>query len=148
PDHLDRGGMMVEQPHEIVWRLPTAGFAARCIQLVADLGVADRIEDSPVPVTDLAAFCAVDADALDRVLRLLATHGVFTNQDSGYQHTLSSRLLCTDHPMSMRAFSQMMGLPLIWGSLTELGHSVRNGSPALETLEPKGIWAYLQARPQ
>lgn len=138
---------MAEQPHEIVWRLSTAGFAARCLQVVAELGVADRIGDSPVPVTDLADSCAVEANALDRVLRLLAAHGVFERQDGGYRHTYSSRLLRTDHPRSMRAFSQMMGLPLIWGSLTELEHSVRNGSPGLETLEPNGIWTYLQARP-
>ncbi len=77
-----------EQPHEIVWRLSTAGSGARCIHIVADLGVADRIGDSPVPVTDLAASCAVNADALDRVLRLLAAHGVFKNQQDGYGHTL------------------------------------------------------------
>jgi hypothetical protein len=114
---------------------------------LADLGVADRIADGPVPVTDLADSCAVKADALDRVLRLLAAHGVFQKLDGGYGHTVSSRLLRTDHSMSMRAFSQMMGLPLIWESLTELEHSVRNGSPGLETLEPKGVWAYLQAHP-
>lgn len=139
---------MAEQPHETVWRLSTAGVAARCLHLVADLGVADRIADGPVPVTDLADSCAVKADALDRVLRLLAAHGVFQKLDGGYGHTVSSRLLRTDHPMSMRAFSQMMGLPLIWDSLTELEHSVRNGSPSLETLEPKGVWAYLQAHPR
>ncbi|MDT7597511.1 MAG: hypothetical protein QOJ06_3057 [Pseudonocardiales bacterium] len=138
---------MTEQQHEIVWRLSTAGFAARCIQLVADLGVADRIGDSAVPITDLAASCEVNADALNRVLRLLAAHGVFENRDGGYGHTPPSRLLRADHPRSMRAFSQMMGLPVIWGSLTELEHSVRNGRPGLETLEPKGIWAYLQAHP-
>ena len=89
---------MTEQLHEIIWRLSTAGFAARCIQIVADLGVADRIGDSPVPVTDLAASCKVNADALDRVLRLLAAHGVFENHDGGYGHTPPSRLLCADHP--------------------------------------------------
>ena len=47
----------------------------------------------------------------------------------------------------MRAFARMMGLPLIWGSLTELERSVRTGRPGLEVLEPKGIWAYLQDRP-
>lgn len=65
---------MAEQPHEIVWRLSTAGFATRCIHLVADLGVADRIGDSPVPVTDLADSCAVNADALEARLDT-AKHG-------------------------------------------------------------------------
>ena len=85
---------MAEQPHETVWRLSTAGFVARCLHLV----------------TDLAAFCSVQADALDRVVRLLAAHGVFEKQDGGYRHTPSSRLLRTDNPRSMRVFSQRPGL--------------------------------------
>lgn len=135
------------QPHEAVWALSTAGFAARALHVVAELGVADRIDDAPVPAAALAAACDVDADALDRVLSLLAAHDVFERHPDGYRHTPSSRLLRDDHPMSMRPFAQMMGLPLIWGSLTELRQSVQTGRPGLETLEPKGIWAYLQDRP-
>ena len=135
------------QPHEIVWALSTAGFAARCLHVVSELGVADRIGDEPVPVKELAASCGVDSRALDRVLRLLTTQGVFDRQDGGYGHAPSSLLLRDGHPMSMRAFGQMMGLPLIWGSLQELRHAVETGKPAMEKLEPKGAWAYLQDRP-
>jgi C-methyltransferase len=138
---------MSRQPHEIVWALSNAEFAARCLHVVADLGVADLIEDEPVSVDVLAEACEVDADALERVLRLLTSHGVFDRRPDGYGHTPSSRLLRDDHPMSMRPFAQMMGLPLVRGSVTELGQSVRTGRPGLETLEPKGIWAYLQEHP-
>jgi hypothetical protein len=54
-------------------------------------------------VNDLASSCSVDPDALDRVLRLLAAHGIFERQADAYLHTPSSRLLCSDHPMSMLA---------------------------------------------
>ena len=77
----------------------------------------------------------------------MTTQGVFDRQDGGYGHTPSSRLLRDDQPMSMRAFGQMMGLPLIWGSLQELRHAVETGKPATEQLDPKGAWAYLQDRP-
>ena len=66
---------MTQQPHELVWTLTTAGFAARCVHVVADLGVADRIDDSSVPAPELASACGVDADALGRVMSLLAAHG-------------------------------------------------------------------------
>jgi hypothetical protein len=36
---------------------------------------------------------------------------------------------------------------LIWGSLQELRHAVETGKPAMERLEPRGAWAYLQDRP-
>jgi len=134
-------------PHEVVWALSTAGFVARCLQVVAELGVADRISDGPVSVNELAASCDVDPSALDRVLRLLSTHGVFDRQDGGYGHTVVSRLLREDHPTSMRAFARMMGLDGIWGSLQQLRYSVETGKPGMEKLEPKGAWAYLQDRP-
>src|SRR4051794_23664983 len=51
------GDMAQPQPHEAVWALATAAFAARCLHVVADLGVADHIDDHAVPVSDLAARC-------------------------------------------------------------------------------------------
>jgi len=138
---------VTQQPHELVWTPATAGFAARCIHVAADLGVADRIGDDPVVTGDLAAAVGADAGALDRVLGLLAAHGIFEYRDGGYRHTPASRMLCSDHPMSMRSFVQMIGSPMTWGSLSELEHSVRTGEPGLEVIEPKGLWAYFGAHP-
>jgi hypothetical protein len=143
-----RGISMGQQPHEIVATLATAGYAARCIHVVADLGVADIIGEEAVPAAELATSCGVDAGALERVLRLLAAHGVFERRDGGFGHTPASRLLHSGHPRSMRAYARMMGLPLAWGSLTALAHSVRTGAPGLEVVEPKGLWAYLQNHPE
>ncbi len=97
-------------------------------------------------ISELAASCGADRDALDRVLRLLASHGIFERGPDGYGHTPSSWLLRSDHPMTMRPFARMMGLPFVWGSLTELKHAVHTGKPAVEVLEAKGLWAYLQDR--
>lgn len=138
---------MTPQPHELVWSLATAGFAARCVHVIADLGVADRIDDSPASADELASACGVDADALGRIMNLLAAHGIFDHRDGTFGHTAASRLLRSDHPMSMRPFLQMMGLPIIWGSITELGHAVRTGRPSLEVLESQGFWAHLQGHP-
>jgi C-methyltransferase len=128
-------------------RSPLLVFAARCLHVISDLGVADRIGDQPMTISELASSCGADPDALDRVLRLLAAHGIFEGQHGSYSHTPSSRLLRSDDPMTMRPFAQMMGLPLLWGSLTEFKHSVQTGKPAAEILEPEGAWAYLQDRP-
>jgi C-methyltransferase len=135
-------------PHEIIWALATAGFAARCLHVVSDLGVADLVADQPVAIGELASSSGADPDALDRVLRLLAAHGIFERKDGSYVHTPPSRMLRSDQPMTMRPFAQMMGLPFAWGSLTEFKHSVLTGKPAVEILEPHGAWAYLQSRPE
>ena len=135
------------EPHELIFSLTNAGVAARCLHVAAELGVADHIDERPVPTRELALRCQVDPDGLDRVLRLLSAHGVFSPVSGGYQHSTASRLLRSDHPMSMRAFPEMMGLPVVLRSFDELAHSVRTGRPAIELSDPDGLWGYLTGAP-
>lgn len=141
-------------PHELVWSITTSCAPARAIHIAAELGIADHIGGDPVPVGELAGRCGVDAGALDRVLRLLASIGIFeraadadSHGDGGYRHSEASRLLRDDHPMSMRAFARMIGLPVMWDSFGALGSSLRTGSPAIDQIAPGGLWAYLQRHP-
>jgi hypothetical protein len=115
--------------------------------VVAELGVADQLGDEPLTAATLAARCKVDPGALERVLQLLAAAGVFQRDGDRFGHTPASRLLRSDEPMSMRAFPRMMGLSILFQTLGNLEHSVRTGAPAVETVEPAGIWAYFQDRP-
>jgi C-methyltransferase len=139
--------MLQQEPHELLWTLTNAGIAARCLQVVADLGVADVIGEEPVHVDVLGRACGVNAGALNRVLRLLVDHGVFAAVGGGYRHTAASELLRSDQPMSMRAFPQMMGTPVFQNLFARLDYSLRTGSPAIDTVEPKGFWAYYDTRP-
>jgi hypothetical protein len=132
---------------ELVWRLANGEVAARCLQVVAELGVADRIEEAPVSVAALASSCTVDVDALDRILRLLAVHGVFERDADGYVHTPASRLLRSDSAGSMRPYARLRGMPLLRRSLSGLDRSVRTGRPALDAVESRGLWAYLHEHP-
>jgi O-methyltransferase domain len=135
------------QPDEIIWTLTTAVVASRCLHVIAALGVADEIGDEPVSTPELASRCGADADALGRMLRLVAAHGVFECDGAGFRHTPASRLLRSDHPRSMRALAAMMGLPVFAATFDRLEHSARTGSPAIDAVEPKGLWAYLQDHP-
>jgi C-methyltransferase len=139
--------MVPSRPHEIIWALTNAFVASRCLHVIAALGVADEIGDDPVSTPELASRCGANADALGRMLRLMATHGIFEGDDGGFRHTPASRLLCSDHPMSMRALAAMMGLPVFAATFARLEHSARTGSPAVDTVEPEGVWAYLQDHP-
>ena len=139
--------MSEEKLAEMLLELSMAGIPARCVQLVSELGVADCIGDEPLQISAVADQLGVNGDALDRVLRLLAGHGIFKRDGGTYAHTPASRLLREDHPMSVRAFVRLAGQPGFWGSLTNLEYSVRTGSPAITTVDPRGLWAYLQDHP-
>jgi C-methyltransferase len=135
---------MEYQPHETIWALATATVASRTLHVLAELGVADHIDGAPVPAKELAAKCGANEGALDRALMLLAAHGVFNRVGDAYAHTDASRLLRSDHPMSMRAFPRMMGMASFNASLGLLEHSVRTGEPAFDLVDPDGVFAHLQ----
>jgi O-methyltransferase len=120
----------------------------RCLHVVADLGVADALDETPRTAADLAASVGAHPEALGRVLRLLAAYGIFETQGEMFRHSPASRLLRTDHPQSMRAFAQMFGLPIFWATYEALEHSVRTGLPAASKVFPEGFWAYLAQHPE
>ncbi len=139
---------MAQQPHETIWSLTTATVASRTLHVVAELGVADHLDESPRTAKDLALACGADPGALDRALLLLVAHGIFERTGEGFAHNETSRLLRSDHPMSMRAFARMIGMPSITASFAQLEHSVRTGRPAFELVEPDGVFAHLQRHPE
>ena len=96
-------------PIQTLLEMAGAFAIPRCLHVVADLGVADALGESPRTAADLAASVQADADALGRVLRLLAAHGVFGSRGEAFAHTPASLLLRTDHPQSLRAFARMFG---------------------------------------
>jgi hypothetical protein len=64
--------MVLRQPDEIIWTLTYGVVASRCLHVIAALGVADQIGNDPVSTPELASRCGADADALERILRLMA----------------------------------------------------------------------------
>lgn len=119
-------------PIPFVRDLINSHVLARCLHVVAELGVADALQDVPATAAQLASRTGANADALHRILRLLAGHGVFACGPDGYSHTDASRLLRSDHPQSLRSFGRMLGMPVVWNGFTELGAVARSGVPALD----------------
>src|ERR1700730_18563608 len=135
-------------PVQTVLDLAGAYALPRCLHVVADLGVADVLDDTPRTAVDLAEAVKADPDALGRVLRLLAAHGIFAVQGAAFTHTPASRLLRTDHPHSMRAFARMFGLRAFWDTQGALLHSVRTGRVAAREVLPNGFYGYLAGDPE
>lgn len=127
-----------QAPAEIVWNLVNAHAQARCMHMVAEFGVADALGEAPTAAAELADRTGMDADALDRILRLLAAHDVFAIAAGGYVHTPASELLRSTHPQSMRAFARMIGLPAIWSGFTEFRDVAVTGKPASDCAPARG----------
>jgi SAM-dependent methyltransferase len=86
--------MTAIEPEVRIWELLRGGLATRAVAIAADLGVAAELDGGPRPVTELAAATGADADTLHRLLRALASEGVFAEEEPGvFGNTAASELL-------------------------------------------------------
>ena len=89
-------------PATTILQVAAGAVLPRCLHVVANLGVADAIDDIPLSADMIAAATGTHPEALARALRLLAANGVFEYRDGLFAHSPASRLLRSDHPQSMR----------------------------------------------
>jgi hypothetical protein len=135
-------------PAQTILDLTRAYWASRCLHVVAQLGVADALDEEPRTADELAAKIALDAGALHRVLRVLVSRGIFTLSGGRFSHNDASRLLRTGTPGSLRAAPRTFGLPLWWNCYGALEHSLRSGRPAPETVTGLALFDHLGAHPE
>lgn len=129
-------------------QLTNAFWTSRCLHVVAETGVADHLNEKSESTDSLAQLTGTHPEALYRVLRLLASQGIFAWKDGAWVHTEASRLLRGDHPASMRDYIRMIGMPVLWHAWEELEYSVRTGKTAFQKIHPAGIFAYFSEHPE
>lgn len=123
-------------------------MVGHCLVSVARFKVADALDDTPRTVAELAGATGANPEALRRMLRLLAAHGVFAASEDRFAHTGASRLLRADHPHSLRDFVAAFGTSRVAELLGYFDHSLQTGLPAAHKLNPGGYFASLQSDPE
>src|SRR5262245_33852617 len=96
---------MQEMPAPFVlYRLITGFYVSQAIYAMARLGIADFLRDGPLESEELAQRSKTQGQSLKRVLRLLVTAGLFTEDNQGrFALTPIGDHLRTGVPGSMRA---------------------------------------------
>ncbi len=136
------------QAFDLVQQLAASHYLVRSLHVVAELGVADAVDDGGTSVAEVAASVGADPDALARVLRLLESRGIFSLRADSVTHTAASQFLRSDHPASLHAFARMFGQSIQWDTAGDLLHAVTTGEAAATKVFPDGgAWGYLAAHP-
>lgn len=121
-------------PQDQLAGIITGYWASQMLYVAARLGIADLLAGGPRSSGDLARATGTHAPSLYRLLRGLASLGVFSEGEGGrFSLTPPAELLRSDVPGSQRATVLMMVGQFYdaWGGLAE---SVRTGTPAFEAL--------------
>ncbi len=105
PDDQTPGG---SPPQVALLQMMTGYWVSQALYVAAKLGVADLLADGPRSVEDLAKATLTDPPSLRRVLRALASAGVFTEAGPGvFALTPLAGLLRTGTADSMNALAIM-----------------------------------------
>jgi hypothetical protein len=120
----------------------------QAIHVAAKLGIADIVATAPGTAEELAAATKTDAPSLQRLLRFLASVGVFSEDAAGkYQQTPLSDTLRTDHPQSVRGVAIAFGSEFLWRAFGDLSATIATGQPAFNHVFGTSLFEYLAAHP-
>lgn len=135
-------------PSQQLMRLMIGGWMTQAAYVAAELGVADLLTKGPRTAEELAEQTETHADSLYRVLRALASIGLFCEDAEGrFSLTPLADCLRSDSPESLRSFARMSGAELYqsWGKLL---YSVQTGEQGFRKQFGVPFFEYMTAHPE
>jgi SAM-dependent methyltransferase len=129
-------------------RLTIGGWMTQAISVAAELGIADLLIDGPRTADELAKLAHAHGGSLYRVLRALASVGIFS-EDAERRFSLTPMAEClrSDAPASLRSFAIMSGAEFYqsWGHLL---HSTQTGEPGFQKRYGAPFFQYMTEHPE
>jgi O-methyltransferase domain len=137
-----------QQINEELSRIMHGAALSRAVCAIAELGVADLVQPGqPQPVEHIATASRTHEPSLYRILRYLASHGLFRETENRhFDHTPLSAALRSDAPGSYRAGARLFHHLFVgWDGLH---HSIQTGEPGFNKVFGAPIFDYIQAHPE
>jgi hypothetical protein len=134
---------MSENLHDQLAHLLSGYWYTQTIYVAAKLGLAELLKDGPKSALELAQATSTNPRALYRLLRALASIGIFAEEKGHF--VLTPLAECLLDP-STKAMATMRGecQYRAWG---ELLYSVQSGQPAFEKVYGKPIFDFFSENP-
>ncbi|MGH9329339.1 MAG: methyltransferase [Vicinamibacterales bacterium] len=126
-----------------VFRIATGYIASTALYAAVKLRIADRLAAGPRPVADLAREAGANEDALYRILRLLASAGVFEETSPRhFANNAASSTMRTGIPGSVHDMTLWMADPFHLRVYADAMYSVTTGRPAVEKTPGMPVFEY------
>jgi hypothetical protein len=138
--HLFPANIVLYEKFQNLWLLP-------CIRVAAELDIASLLREKPRTAEELASLTGSNLFNLARLLRALASQGIFKElNDHRYANTRLSAPLTSGKGSLRYMILQHLG-ELNWNSLGQLSYSVKTGNDAFSGIHGKKIYEYLGDHP-
>ena len=114
--------------------------------VAAKFGIADQLKSGPKSADELAKSCGAHAPSLYRMLRMLASVGVFSEGEDGkFSATQVGELLQSG---KMRDMAIMMAAPFHWRVYEDMLYSITTGKPAFDKVHGTPAFQWLSKKPE
>jgi hypothetical protein len=134
----------VDNPMDTMVRLIMSKLITQAIYVAAELKIADRLKQGPKHFSKLAEEAEANNETLYRMLRALASIGIFAEDQKGYfANTTQSECLLSDNPNSLYNLAMMMGMESHWKAFGEFNHSIKTGKPSFDKANGKSLYSHL-----
>src|SRR5215475_2278901 len=135
-------------PPMVIYQLANAHYISQALYVAAHLGIADLLAEGPHTPEVLAVKTGTHAGSLRRVLRLLASAGVFAEDTDGRFELTPVGSALRSGPGSSRAAARLFGGPMVWQCWGDLLTTVRTGEPAFPRIFKTDSFAYFAKHPE
>jgi O-methyltransferase domain/Dimerisation domain len=116
-----------------VFQIALGYIASTALYAAVKLHIADQLADGPRPIADLARATGADEDALYRILRSLASVGIFEETTPRtFTNNARSATMRSGVPGSVHDMALWMCDPFHLRVYADAMHSVMTGQPAIE----------------
>jgi hypothetical protein len=136
---------MSRPPEEVLWDFLRGAMMTKALGIVVDLRIPEALADGPRSVDELARDAGVDADVLHRLLRALASDGVFEEREHG-----TFALNAGSAPLLEAGWSEFAHLfgDVFYKAVADLDDAARTGAATFPKTFGAGFWAWLAERPE
>lgn len=140
----------IDPPPQIaLLQMITGYWVSQSIHAAASLGVADHLKAGEKTCDELAALVAAKPEALYRLMRALASVGIFVEVTPGkFATTPMAALLQSDTPGSLRDVSIMMGDREHYASWGNILHAMKTGESAFQGLFGSNVFEHYAQHPE
>jgi len=123
-------------------------LTARCIGIVAELDVAEHLAGGPQSVDSLASVCGAHPPTLYRMLRYLASIGIFEEDaPNTFKNTDASEILRDAAPGSVRSLVRQQWQDVTWDVYKALPEATKTGETAFDLAHGAPFFEFLAQHP-
>jgi hypothetical protein len=144
---MSEGDMDQKDAYSAMFDMTLGFIRSHCLNVAGELHIADHLVSGPKSVEELAELSDSKPEPLYRLLRFLAGHGLF-KEENGRRFALTpmSELLVSDHPFSFSAASKFIGYE--FEAFCDLIVAVKDDKSPFEKRYGTTLFEYMMPKPE